>query len=217
MNNIHLAEIRKVAKSSIVASYYDSTSLLFLKNSELNLWSFKSMKTTLRVCILFAIVALSAPFSLHAREVSPEQVKQNVRNLHKSVMEGQSVVSAMDFKKVISSDAEFVLIDVRSEAEFKAAHLPGALHVERGRIEWIIPNILKKSDRNIYVYSQDGKRSAFATERLHEMGYANVINIADGFKGWVTAGHPVYNMHGEFFLSPGGYDKREPTIGNIGK
>lgn len=175
------------------------------------------MKITLKLLILFTVMALSASFSLQARELSLEQVKQNVRNLHKSVMEGQPAVSAKNFKKIIEGDEEFVLLDVRSEAEFKAAHLPGALNVERGRIEWIIPNIIKKPDRKIYVYCQDGRRSAFATERLHEMGYTNTIHIADGFKGWVTAGYQVYNMHGEFILSPGGYDKREPTVGNIGK
>ena len=175
------------------------------------------MKTTLKVFILFAVMALSAPFSLQAREVSLEQVKQNVRNLHNSVMKGQPAISVTNFKRIIAGDSEFVLLDVRSEAEFNAAHLPGALHVERGRIEWIVPNILKKTDRTIYVYCQDGRRSGFATERLLEMGYTNTSHIADGFKGWVTAGYYVYNMHGEFLLSPEGYNKREPTIGNIGK
>lgn len=175
------------------------------------------MKTTLRVFILFVSMSLSAPFSLQARDVSLEQVKQNVITLHKSIMIAQPAVSAKNFNKVIVSDEEFILLDVRSEAEFKAAHLPGALNVERGRLEWLVPNILKKADRKIYVYCQDGRRSAFATERLHEMGYTNTIHIADGFEGWVLAGYPVYNIHGEFILSPGGYDKREPTIGNISK
>ena len=175
------------------------------------------MKTTLSVCIIFTVMVLSAAFSLQARELSLEQLKQNVRNMHRSVMDGQPAVSAKNFKKIIASDNEFVLLDVRSEAEFNAAHLPGALHVERGRIEWIIPNIIEQTDRTIYVYCQDGKRSGFATERLLEMGYVNASHIADGFKGWVTAGYLVYNMHGEFFLSPGGYKKREPMIGNIGK
>lgn len=175
------------------------------------------MKTTLRLFVLLAITALGIPFSLQAREPSLEQLKQNVRNMHRSVMDGQPAVSAKNFKKIIASDKEFVLLDVRSEAEFNAAHLPGALHVERGRIEWIIPNIIKQTDRTIYVYCQDGKRSGFATERLLEMGYVNASHIADGFKGWVTAGYLVYNMHGEFILSPEGYKKREPMIGNIGK
>jgi rhodanese-related sulfurtransferase len=175
------------------------------------------MKTTLRVFVILAITALSIPFTLQAREPSLEQLKQNVRNMHRSVMDGQPAVSAKKFKKIIASESEFVLLDVRSEAEFNAAHLPGALHVERGRIEWIIPNIIKQTDRTIYVYCQEGKRSGFATERLLEMGYVNTSHIADGFKGWVTAGYLVYNMHGEFILSPGGFEKREPVIGNIGK
>ena len=175
------------------------------------------MKTTLRVFIFFAIMAFSGPLFLQAREVSLEQVKQNVRNLHKTVMAGQPAISTKNFKKIIASENEFVLLDVRSEAEFNAAHLPGALNVERGSLEWIVPSIIKKSDRKIYVYCQDGRRSGFATERLLEMGYTNTSHIADGFEGWVTAGFLVYNMHGEFILSPGGYDKREPTVGNIGK
>ena len=175
------------------------------------------MKMPMRVLIFSAVLVISASFSLQASEPSLEQVKQNVLNMHKSVMDGQPSVSAKNFKKIMESEAEFVLLDVRSEDEFIAAHLPGALHVERGRLEWIIPNIIKKSDRTIYVYCQDGRRSGFATERLLEMGYANTSHIADGFKGWVDAGYPVYNMHGEFLLSPGGFEKREPVVGNIGK
>ena len=175
------------------------------------------MKTTLRVFIIIAVIALSAPFFLQARELSLEQVKQNVLNLHKSVMDGQPAVSIKNFKRIMASDNQFVLLDVRSEAEFNAAHLPGALHVERGRLEWIIPNIIKQTDRTVYVYCQDGRRSGFATERLLEMGYTNTSHIAEGFEGWVTAGNHVYNVHGEFILSTGGYNKREPMIGNIGK
>ena len=175
------------------------------------------MKTTLRVFIFFAVMALSGPDCLLARDLSIEQVEQNVLNLYQSATKNQPSVSAKDFKKIIESDAEFVLLDVRSDAEFNAAHLPGALNIERGRIEWIVPNIIKKTDRTIYVYCQDGRRAAFAAERLIQMGYTNTSLISDGFEGWVTAGNYVYNMHGEFILSTGGYAKREPVIGNISK
>jgi len=173
------------------------------------------MKTSLRIFVIFAAMALSCSFSLQARELSVEQVKQNVTNLHNAAIKGLATVSVKDFKKIIASDSEFVLLDVRSEAEFNAAHLPGALNVERGRIEWIVPNIIKNTDRTIYVYCQDGRRSGFAAERLIEMGYTNTVNIEDGFAGWVKAGNYVYNMHGEFILSTDGYQSREPMIGNI--
>ena len=170
------------------------------------------MRTVLISFFCF-VVLMCIPFSLQAKQASLEQVKQNVLYLHRTVMEAQPSISAKKFRRVIDSDENFVLLDVRSEAEFEAAHLPGALHVERGRIEWIIPEIIKQSDRKIYVYCQDGRRSGFAAERLLEMGYTNTVHITDGFEGWVSAGYPVYNMHGEFIMSPGGYNKREPRSG----
>lgn len=175
------------------------------------------MKTFIHIHILMIVLVIGSSVSIFAGPPSLEQVKQNVLNLHKKVMDGQPGLSATDFKRKIDGEEQFVLLDVRSDEEFKAAHLPGALNVERGRIEWIIPNIIKKTDRIIYVYCQDGRRSGFATERLLEMGYINTSHIKDGFEGWVRAGYPVYNMHGEFFLSPGGYNKREPRVGNIGE
>jgi rhodanese-related sulfurtransferase len=175
------------------------------------------MKTILKVFIFAAVMVLSGPVFLEARELSLDQVKQNVMNLYNSAKEAQPAVSAKDLKKISESDNEFVLLDVRSEAEFNAAHLPGALNVERGRIEWVVPNIIKKTDRTIYVYCQDGRRSGFAAERLIQMGYTNTIHVTDGFEGWVKAGYYVYNMHGEFILSTGGYFKREPILGNISK
>ena len=177
----------------------------------------ETMKTPLKGLVIFTVMTLLIPFTLQARDLTIEQVKQNVINLHKAAMEHQPSITAKNFKKVLDSDDEFILLDVRSEAEYNAAHLAGALNVERGRIEWIIPNIIKNPERTIYVYCQDGRRSGFATERLIQMGYTNTINIKDGFEGWVTAGNFVYNMHGEFILSTGGYQQREPVSGNISK
>jgi hypothetical protein len=42
-----------------------------------------------------------------------------------------------------------------------------------------------------------------------EIGYTNVTNIYDSFKGWVIEGYPVYNQHGEFTMTPEGFEKRE--------
>lgn len=175
------------------------------------------MRIFKRILVSGVFMLISMPLLLQAGQPSLEQIQQNVIYMHKKIMDGQPGVTAREFKRIIEGEDEFVLLDVRSEDEYKAAHLPGALNVERGRLEWIIPNIIKKPDRAIYVYCQDGRRSAFATERLLEMGYMNTSHITDGFEGWVTAGYLVYNMHGEFILSPGGYNKREPVIGNIGK
>ena len=172
------------------------------------------MKTTLKAFVILAIMTFVAPYPVLAGKVDIEQVKQNVINLQNAVEKAQPAISVTKFKqKLLKGEDKFILLDVRSEAEFKAGHLPGALNVERGRIEWFIPNIVKNTERRIYVYCRSGMRSAFATERLLEMGYKNVIHIKGGFLGWLNAGYTIYNRHGEFFVTPGGIEKREPKIG----
>ena len=171
------------------------------------------MKTTLNAFVILTIMTFVAPFPVLAGKVAIEQVKQNVINLQNGVEKAQPATTITKFRQILlKGEQKFILLDVRSEAEFNAGHLPGALNVERGRIEWFIPNIIKDTEKYIYVYCRSGMRSAFATERLLELGYANVIHIKEGFQGWLKAGYSIYNQHGEFVVTHGGIEKREPMI-----
>jgi rhodanese-related sulfurtransferase len=171
-------------------------------------------KRKLFLSFLVAIMVLALPLSAMAGP-SIEEVKKNVVKLWKPIKESQPHVTAVEFKKILDKEKGFILIDVRTEKEYNAAHLPGAIHIDRGLIEWVVPKTIQKTDTKIYVYCRTGARSAFATQRLIEMGYTNVTNIYDAFKGWVVAGYPVYNRHGEFTLAPEGFEKDDhPYIGN---
>ena len=161
--------------------------------------------------LLFVLMFFSAPLSAIAGP-SIEQVEKNVENLWKPIKESQPHVTAVEFKKIRDSGEKFVLVDVRTEDEYNAAHLPGAIHINRGLVEWVVPKKIQDTDAKIYVYCRTGARSAFVTQRLIEMGYTNVTNIYDAFKGWVVAGYPVYNRHGEFTLKPEAFEKKDPYI-----
>lgn len=137
------------------------------------------------------------------------QVKQNVIALWKPLQASLPHVTAKEFKKIMDSGEQYILIDVRDAAEYDAAHLPGAINISRGMLEWDAPDKIQNTDAKIYVYCLVGIRSLFAVKRLLEMGYTNVTNISDSFKGWVNAGYPVYNRHGEFVMTPGGFEKKE--------
>lgn len=137
------------------------------------------------------------------------QVRQNVVALWKSLEKTVPHVSAREFKKIMDSGEEYVLLDVREEAEYNAGHLPGAINISRGMLEWETPDTIQNTDTKIYVYCLTGIRSLFAAQRLTEIGYTHVTNIADSFKGWEAAGYPVYNQNGEFVMSPGGFDKNK--------
>ena len=161
--------------------------------------------------ILCTLMVCVAPFSATAGP-SIEQIRQNVENLWKPIKESQPHVTAVAFKKIMDSGEKLVLVDVRTRDEYNAAHLPGAIHINRGLIEWIAPKKIQDTDAEIYVYCRTGARSAFVTQRLIEMEYTHVTNIYDAFKGWVVAGYPVYNRHGEFTLKPEAFEKKDPYI-----
>lgn len=86
-----------------------------------------------------------------------------------------------------------VLVDVREADEFAAGHLPGAIHISRGLLEFRFSGMpaLQSRDLKIVLYCKTSGRAALAAAALHDMGYLNVQSIAGGFDAWVAAGKPV--------------------------
>jgi len=86
-----------------------------------------------------------------------------------------------------------LLIDVREADEYAAGHLPGAVHMSRGLLEFKMsasPELAPR-DLNIVVYCKTSGRAALAAVQLHAMGYLKVSSIAGGFDAWVSAGRPT--------------------------
>jgi len=76
-----------------------------------------------------------------------------------------------------------VLIDVRESEEFQVGHLPGAIHMSRGMLEFKLaanPQ-LQSRDLKITLYCKTSGRAALCALSLKEMGYVNVRSIAGGF------------------------------------
>ena len=86
-----------------------------------------------------------------------------------------------------------VVIDVREADEFAAGHIPGAIHMSRGLLEFKLSGspALAARDMPIVLYCKSGGRAALAACVLHEMGYLHVLSIAGGIDAWVASGGPV--------------------------
>lgn len=86
-----------------------------------------------------------------------------------------------------------ILIDVREESEFSAGHIPGAVHISRGMLEFKMDNnpALAARDIRIVVYCKTSGRAALSCVALQELGYKNVCSIAGGIEAWTTAGKPL--------------------------
>ena len=89
-----------------------------------------------------------------------------------------------------------MLLDVREATEFAAGHVPGAVNIPRGVLEFRIWAPLGypapvDMNRRIYVQCQTGGRATLATRQLQDIGFTNVIAVIMNFEDWRQQGHPV--------------------------
>ncbi len=104
---------------------------------------------------------------------------------------GITEVSLLDAPQAIK-DSD-LLLDVREADEYANGHIPGAIHMSRGMLEFKLSSnpALSARDLKIVLYCKTSGRAALASKALHEMGYLNVESIAGGFDAWVAAGNPI--------------------------
>ena len=97
-------------------------------------------------------------------------------------------------------ERDTLVIDIREAAEFQRGHLPGAMLLPRGLLEFEIHGLVERvrtdhsshpSEQDILLYCGTGGRSALAAEALMQLGYKNVRSMAGGIVAWVQAGLPV--------------------------
>lgn len=84
-----------------------------------------------------------------------------------------------------------VLIDVREDNEYEAAHATGAKHMGRGVIDRDIVQTFPDKGAELILYCGGGFRSALAADMIQKMGYNNVWSMAGGWAAWQEAEAPV--------------------------
>lgn len=74
------------------------------------------------------------------------------------------------------SDNKTVIIDNRTEAEFRAGHIEGAKLVPYDVIAEKIKEVVPDKNAKIILYCRSGRRSGIALQTLNSLGYKNVEN-----------------------------------------
>lgn len=97
-------------------------------------------------------------------------------------------------------DRDTLVIDIREPAEFQRGHIPGAILLPRGLLEFEIHGQVQRlcvdassdpAEQEILLYCGTGGRSALAAESLAQLGYKNVKSMAGGIVAWTQAGLPI--------------------------
>ncbi|MEA3415801.1 MAG: rhodanese-like domain-containing protein [Thermodesulfobacteriota bacterium] len=99
-------------------------------------------------------------------------------------------VSVADAKALFDKGG-YIFLDVRTRKEFKMGHIPGAIHLARGLLEFKIAKKVPDKNANIVIYCRSGGRASLSTCTLCKMGYKNVKNMDGGWRAWVKAGYPI--------------------------
>jgi hydroxyacylglutathione hydrolase len=81
------------------------------------------------------------------------------------------------------------VIDVRFESEWRAGHIPGAIHIEAGRLP--AEDIGVPIHELTVVHCGHADRSTVGISLLERRGYRNLALLEGGFGAWESAGNPV--------------------------
>ncbi len=87
-------------------------------------------------------------------------------------------MSAKELKRALDAKENFLLLDVRSDAEIRTAKIPGSRPLD--------PDVVESTpkDAKLVIQCHHGVRSRAAAEQLLEMGFRNVFNLEGGIDAY---------------------------------
>ena len=94
-------------------------------------------------------------------------------------------LSQQAWKSKLESDTNAVVLDVRTEDEWREGIIPNAILNDIYKGQGFIYRLeeLDKT-KNYYVYCKAGGRSAQACAIMNQMGFENTYNLEGGFMNW---------------------------------
>ena len=88
----------------------------------------------------------------------------------------QSVTGKQAMKMMQSGD-DYVILDVRTRAEYDSEHVPGAASLPNDEIGEGEINLLPDRNLQIYIYGRTGDQAKEAAQKLLEKGYDRIIEF----------------------------------------
>jgi sulfur-carrier protein adenylyltransferase/sulfurtransferase len=119
-------------------------------------------------------------------QITDEAGKSEIKGIYAYSTE----ISVEQADKLLKSEENALVLDMRSETAFQLSRLKGASHIaEEGIATFILHGQLSK-EAPIIIYCSVGFRSIMVAEKLRKMGYS-AVSIAGGYTAWRAAGCPV--------------------------
>lgn len=140
-----------------------------------------------------AIPLLSLVFSLALSLAAPAQAQDS-----KPVPHGPKPPLARNVKNAtveefdkLRASTNSVVLDVRTQKEFDAGHIPGAINLDVNAPDFQAKAAKLDKSKTYLVHCAAGVRSAQACNALDKIAFTNVVNLDPGLNAWIKAGKPV--------------------------
>ena len=137
---------------------------------------------------LVVLIIVSMPLMAHAGKY-PQVLIDQVAAAKKA-----TPVVTLEQLKAAMDDPTIWIVDVREPDEFSRGHLPSAINIPRGVIEFKIWKKVGYPDKTnmqqkMYLYCKAGARCALATKALHDLGFTEVYRTDLKLDEWIKAGN----------------------------
>ena len=98
-------------------------------------------------------------------------------------MEPYEDISSFELNNMINNKEKFILLDVRTEAEYNTSRIPNAINIPLNDLDSQIEKLLPYKDEKVIIYCRSGKRSIYAAHLLEEYGFKHLYNLDKGIIG----------------------------------
>ena len=130
----------------------------------------------LTLILLPAVIALTAVLILTGCGSSADDKTAGDKKTYRQV-------SPEEAAAMMEEETDYIILDVRTQEEYEAAHIPGAICIPNETIGTEDIPELPDKEQLILVYCRSGNRSKQASEKLAKQGYANIVEFG-GINSW---------------------------------
>jgi phage shock protein E len=88
-------------------------------------------------------------------------------------------------------DTNIVVLDVRTEAEYLAGHIPGAINVSHDVLPQRLAELSGTKDKDVVLYCRSGRRSELAADVLGKAGFERLYLLQGSFLAWQAEQRPI--------------------------
>lgn len=129
------------------------------------------MKKIILIIIILTLIIIGVACIMNRKE----------RNIENEVIIKH--ISMNDIVQIMEENENYIILDVRTQAEYNQGHIPNAICIPNETIDENVVNKLPDKNQMILVYCRSGNRSKQAAEKLKKLGYTNLIEFG-GIIDW---------------------------------